>query len=94
MTLQLGVSFVGSFHLRHDSCNGFGGTALAGRDHDEHFHDTIVDLAASALDDKDILVTNGSLNADGGLTIAEFLQLGFCWRGAQTFADGFDKERV
>ena len=45
-------------HLRHDGGDGFGRTAFASRDHNEHLHDAVVGLVASALNDEDILISN------------------------------------
>ena len=38
--------------------------ALAGGDHNKHLHEAVIDVVAATLDDEDILISNGSLNAD------------------------------
>ena len=80
--------------LRHYSSYGFCRTALACRDQNQHLHKTVIDLLASTLDDEDILIPDRSLDADGGLAIAEFFQVNFRFGGAQTFADCVDQVRM
>ena len=59
--------------------DGTGTAALASRDHDEKFHNAVVDLGAPTLDDEDVLVPNRGVDTDAGLAITEFLKLTFCW---------------
>lgn len=59
--------------------NTLGRAALAGRDHNKHFHEAVINLVASTLDNEDILVSDGGLDAHRSLTIAELLQLNFGW---------------
>lgn len=80
--------------LRHYSGYGFCRTALACRDQNQHLHETVIDLLASALDDEYILVPNRSLDADRSFSIAEFFQVNFRFGGAQTFADCVDQKRM
>lgn len=72
--------------------DGSGGTAFASRDHDEEFHDAVVDPGAATLHNEDILIPDRSVDAHVGLAIAEFLQLAASWLSAQAFADGFRQE--
>ena len=80
--------------LRHDSCYGLCRATFACGDEDEQFHDTVINIAAPTLDNKDVLIPNRCLNANRGFAIAEFLQVNFRFRGSQTFTDSFDQERV
>lgn len=57
------------------------GTAFTGGDHDQKLHNTVVDLPTSALDDEDILLSYRSLNAHGGFSVAEFLEICLGWGG-------------
>ena len=67
--------------------DGTGTSALASRDHNEQFHDTIVDLGTPALHDEDILVTNRCIDANTGLAIAKFLEITFGRLSTKTLAD-------
>lgn len=49
------------------------GRALAGRDEDEELHEVIVNVAASGLDDEDILVADGLGDLDVDFAIGELL---------------------
>lgn len=44
--------------------DGFGGTAFAGGNHDEELHDSVIDLGAAALHNKNILVTDRGFDTD------------------------------
>lgn len=52
--------------------NTLGGTSLARGDHDEHLHQAVIDIATTALNDEDILVSNRRRDTDRSLSIAEF----------------------
>lgn len=76
------------------TCNRLCGTAFAGRDHDQEFHNTVIDLVASALDNVDILVTHGGANAHARLAIAELSQLSFRGDGTQALTNSFSEDGV
>ena len=61
--LERSVSFLAGSTVELTS-NALGGAALAGRNHDEHFHEAIVDVATSALNNEYILVSDRGLKAD------------------------------
>ena len=44
--------------------NALGRAALASGDHDEHLHEAVIDMVTSALNDKDVLVSDGGFKAD------------------------------
>lgn len=71
--------------------DGLGGTAFAGRDHDEKLHDGIVDLLAAALHDEDILITDGGLDADGRLAVAELTEVALGRLSSKSLTDSIDK---
>ena len=48
--------------VRQDSNDVFAGRSLTSVAHDQHFHDTIVDVLGPSLNDVDIFATNGLLN--------------------------------
>lgn len=87
---ELGLAGKRSAH----TCDRFCGPALAGGDHDQEFHDTVIDLAAAALDDVNILVTHRNPNVYTGLAIAELPKIGTSRLGPQAFTDGFSQEGV
>lgn len=51
-------------------------------------------MGATALDDEDILVADGSEDVDLCLAVAEFVEVTLCGGGAQALADGVDEESV
>lgn len=44
--------------------NTLGGAAFARGDHNEHFHEAVIDMVASTLDNEDILVSDRGFKAD------------------------------
>lgn len=48
-------------------------TSLAGRYHNQQFHNAVVDLLTSRLDDEDIFVTNAGQDLDTGLSLGLLL---------------------
>lgn len=76
------------------TCDRFCGPALAGGDHNQEFHDTVVDLSAAALDNVNILVTHRHPNVYAGLAVAEFPKISTSRLGPQAFTDGFSQKGV
>lgn len=73
---------------------GFGGTTLAGRDHDEKLHDAVIDFLAAALDNEDILIASRGTQIDAGLAVAELGQLACGRLSPESVADGLGEKRV
>ncbi len=50
--------------------------SLASRDHNEQFHDSIVDLGAARLNDEDVLLADAGEDANAGFAIGKLRELG------------------
>lgn len=46
-----------------------GRTSFAGRDHDQQFHDGVIDLGAAGLDNKDVLLSDAVGDLDARLAL-------------------------
>ena len=44
--------------------NTLRGAALARRYHDKHFHEAVIDVVTATLDNENILISNGGLEAN------------------------------
>jgi hypothetical protein len=57
-TVLLLLGLLGVREVRDDGCDALGGGTLAGVDHDQEFHEGVIDLGRSRLDNVHILVTD------------------------------------
>lgn len=74
--------------------DGLGRTTFAGGDHDEHLHETVVNLVTAALYNKDILIADRGPELDRRLAIAEFGELAVGSLGPQPVAYSVNQQRM
>ena len=75
--MSLGLSVLSRIaEVRHDRGYSCGRGALHGVDHDEHFHEVVVDGSAGRLDDKNVGAADGLVDGNGNLTVAEGAHVG------------------
>jgi len=77
--------------VRDDSGDAAGGSTAAGIDHDQQFHQVIIDGFAGGLDQENIAATDGLFQRNGGLAVGEGLDSALAQRHPQFGADGFSK---
>lgn len=78
---------------RNDGSDAAGRGSLAGIDHDQELHEVVVDLAASGLDNEDILVTDRLSDGDRGLLVGVLEDNDLGELGSET-ANGDDEECI
>lgn len=74
--------------------DGLRRAAFTSRDHDEKLHEGIIDLVAATLNDKDILITDGSIDTDRCLAVTEFPKVALRTLGAKPLTDSIDEPWV
>lgn len=63
-------------------------------DHNQQLHDTVIDLGAATLNNKDILVPNRDADIHTGFAIAEFSKFAFAGKCSKTLADRIREGRM
>ena len=83
LAVLTGIAVVG-----HYGGDAAGRSALEGVDHDEHFHQVIVNRLAGGLYNKNIGATNRFFDGNRNFTIGEGLYSALSQRQTQTFGNG------
>ena len=90
------VFFVGASVavIGDDGGDAAGGGAFAGVDHYEEFHEVVVDRGAGGLDDEDVALADVFEDADEGVVVGEFEDVGGAHGDAQVIANRLGQLRV
>ena len=73
------------------TCYRLGTSPLAGTNHDQKLHETVIDPVTAALHDENILATDGCADIDWSLSIAKLLELAFRGAGWEPLTDRFNE---
>ncbi|KAH3682786.1 hypothetical protein WICPIJ_006245 [Wickerhamomyces pijperi] len=78
-SVLLHLGLLGVWELRNNRSDLLSGTTSTGRNHDQKFHNVIINVLGPRLDHVHVFVTNGDANLNRGLTIGELFQGTWSW---------------